>query len=173
MSGRVEDCRLLLQPTRARVYQVLESSPMGLTEIARQTSQPKSTLLHHLQKLIAGGLVELQPGSNPPRYRRANNGGALLAKATRVLHSVPARELMQHVLRRPGQHLGEAASALGAPRSRYWRVMPHLEAAGLIRVTVREKARLLFPTQLVVPALRTMSHRKWAGIRARRTRRAS
>lgn len=139
--------------------------------MARGLEQRTSSVLWHLKKLERAGLVERESSVQATRYRRARGTDSSLAEAAWVLHSVPARELMQHILRHPGQHLGEAALAIGAPRSRYWRVIKRMEAAGLVRVKLRVKARLLYPTALAKPALRATTRREWAGVKAQRTRR--
>lgn len=171
VSGRIDREQLLLQPTRARIYQELGPSPLNASSLARALNQTSSSITWHLRKLEAAGLVERLKDANAPLFKRVSGGDAVMAEAIRVLHSVPARELMLHVMRNPGQHLGQAAAAMGAPRSRYWRSIGQLERARLILTRTRGRARLLFPAPLAAAALRAAKRRDWLELKARRTRR--
>lgn len=79
---------------------------MGLTELARALGHTNSSIMWLLKKLEDAALVERSRGLDPARYRRAKSQHASLAEASHVLHSVPARELVLHLLRHPGQRLG-------------------------------------------------------------------
>lgn len=172
MPGRLESPKLLLLPARARLYGLLSATSWrSLTDLARALGLRTSSVLWHLKKLKRAGLVEQESQAHPARYRRVRGTDSDLAEAAWVLHSVPARELMQHIIRHPGQHLAQAAQALGAPRSRYWRVIKRMETAGLVRFNLRVKAHLLYPTPLALPALRVTTPREWADVKAQRSRR--
>lgn len=172
MPGRLEVHQVLLHPVRETLFRLLE--PPGestIPELAQRVGLTPSGVRWHVHKLQQAGLVAPISEGSAARFRRIETPETALARASRVLQSVPARELMRHLIARPGQHLGEAAAALEAPRSRYWRVVRDLEAAGLVHVRIRVKARLLHPTPLAHQAMRATEHRGWTQIQARMTRR--
>lgn len=169
---RVGQADVLLHPVRGRLNRVLAESgdAMTLAQLASRLSLTNSTLLWHLLKLTSAGLAKAVAGP-PTRYVSVKGKEQVLAEAVQAMDSVPARELIDHLRSHPGRHLGEAAAAMGAPRSRYWRVVPQLERAGLLRVVLRGRQRLLHATPLAEQARRSLSGRKWRLVKARRTRR--
>lgn len=175
MARRVEVPAILLQATRARLFYTLRSSPgLRLKELGSSVNAPTSTLLWHLGKLRSAGLVSVRKTPRGPTYELAQSTETRLAEAVRILQSVPARELVLELLRRPGQHLGQAAKSIGAPRSRYWRSIGQLEVAGLVqarRPNPTQRRRVLYPTDLANAAAKTMNQREWAILRANLTRR--
>ncbi|MHB1260147.1 MAG: helix-turn-helix domain-containing protein [Thermoplasmatota archaeon] len=170
---RLEAQDLLLNKTRAGIHRQLGRGPHTLSALARSLGLTNSTVLWHLAKLESAGLVQTDRGLSAPQYRQTPQSSTSLPEATRLLHSVPARELVEYLRLHPGQHLGQAASGIGAPRTRYWRVVPTLQAARLVKVVERGRRHLLFATPLAEQALRAVSQRQWASVRKRRTRRPS
>lgn len=173
MADRTRRETLLLHPMRGRILDLFDEGPHTVARLARRLGTANSTILWHLGKLEMAGLVvrEHGTGEGAARFRPVASPESQAAQAYRVLYSVPARELMEHLLRHPGQHLGEAAAAIGAPRSRYWRAIGSMEQAGLLRSRLRVKARLLYPTPLARNVFRLTGAREWARLRAMRTRR--
>ena len=169
-SRRLETHELLINETRARIHRQLANGPQTLTALARSLGLTNSTVLWHLGKLVPAGLVLVDRAQRAPLYH-APRMGTSLPEAIRVVHSVPARELIEHLVAHPGQHLGQAAAAMGAPRARYWRVVPVLQRMRLVKVATQGRRHLLVATPLAEQALRALPGRRWAAIKKRRTRR--
>lgn len=159
-SRRLEAHELLINETRARIHRQLALRPQTLTALARAVRLANSTVLWHLGKLIRAGLVHVDRDHRMPLYRQAKQLGTSLPEAIRVVHSVPARELVEHLMAHPRQHLGQAAAALGAPRARYWRVVPELQRLRLVKVVPKGRRHLLMVTPLAEQALRALPTRK-------------
>lgn len=170
-SRRIEAHELLINETRARIHRQLALGPQTLTALARGVGLTNSTVLWHLGKLLPAGLVHVNRDHRAPLYCQAPQLGTSLPEAIRVVHSVPARELIEHLLAHPRQHLGQAAAAIGAPRARYWRVVPVLQRMRLVKVVPNGRKHLLVATPLAEQALRALPGRRWAAIRKLRTRR--
>jgi DNA-binding transcriptional ArsR family regulator len=167
---RLEAHELLINETRARIHRQLAIGPQTLTALARSLGLTNSTVLWHLGKLITAGLVHVDRDQRAPLYH-APQLGTSLPEAIRVVHSIPARELIEHLVAHPRQHLGQAAAAMGAPRARSWRVVPDLQRMRLVKVTTQGRKHLLVATPLAEQALRALPGRRWAAIKKRRTRR--
>lgn len=153
MVRRTKPLGLLESPLRRKLYAVLrDKDGPSINDLARQMRINPSSVRWHLGKMRRAGLVTERPGDGQ-RFRVADTPEARQANAILMLTSLPTRELMAQVERTPGFHLQQLADALHAPRSRYWRVAKSLEEAGLVRVTRRHKAKLLFPTTRGLQAL--------------------
>ena len=156
MAARSEPLGLLENPLRRKLYAAIrETESPPISDLARRLRLSPSSVGWHLGKMRRGGLVA-ERNEDGRRYCIADTTEARQATAILMLTSLPTRELMAQVERSPGHHLQELADALHAPRSRYWRVANSLEEAGLVRVTMRQKAKLLYPTPRGLQALQAV-----------------
>jgi len=172
MGRRVQKADVLRHPVRARLYAALDQADQPrIAELANVVHMRPSSIRWHLGKMKAAGLL-VEDDHRGRRYRIASTPEARLATALRILQSVPARELMMQIWRTPGLHLQELADRLAAPRSRYWRVASSLELAGLVKVHLHRRAKLLFATRLAAQCIDLVSKdTAWEETRRRKTRR--
>lgn len=169
MPSPLEAHEVLLNPIRHRIYAALAQSK-SIPELAREVDATPSTIRWHVTKLVAASVAEFD--QSQALVRRRQTPSAEIALGTAVLHSIPARELLQHLLVHPWEHLGQAALHLKAPRSRYWRAVHAMEDAGLLSVRIRVKARLLAPSALALEIVRKLPLKRLDREQAGRQRRA-
>lgn len=153
MGRRIEPRTVLQHPARLRIYAALATGKPPIAELARSARLKPSSVRWHLDKMKAAGLVTQANGSRQV-YRPADADATRLAVALTVLSSRTARDFLAEVIAHPGLHLGALAEQAGTTRSRYWRVAPRLERAGLVAIARRRRAKLLLPTPLGFRALR-------------------
>jgi diguanylate cyclase (GGDEF)-like protein/PAS domain S-box-containing protein len=66
-------CRLVAQPMGAAVLAVLIDHPATIDDIALELTRTVGTVRRHIQRLLAGGLVELVEATAPRYYRATPN----------------------------------------------------------------------------------------------------
>jgi len=170
MQGEAERRLIFLSLARRRIHNELKANP-GLTarELSRRLRLPPAKVESHLGLMMEAHAVERGTG-NPVTYT-ALPAAPSLELANLLLRSLPARELVKHIVEHPGQHLGQAAKELGAPRSRYWRVVDVLVENGLLRRQRNVRQRLLFPTALARLAADSLREEDLALMIQRKSRR--
>lgn len=156
MTDGKEGHRLIfLSLARRRIHAELRANPrLDSQELSHRLRLPPAKVRAHLELMREAHAVEVHPGT--PRTFSALPAAPSLELAHLLLTSLPARELVQYLVDHPGQHLGQAAKALDAPRSRYWRVVEVLVENGLLRRQRNVRQRLLFPTPLSRKAVESL-----------------
>jgi len=56
---RVEDLRLLANPTKLRIFEALRDAPSSPLQLARRFGQKPTALYHHFARLEKAGLIEV------------------------------------------------------------------------------------------------------------------
>lgn len=152
MEADAEHRLIFLSLARRRIHTELKANPgLDAPELSKRLRLPPAKVRAHLELMAEALAVEASPGT--PTTYTALPATPSLELSQLLLKSLPARELVQYLVAHPGQHLGEAAKGMGAPRSRYWRVIDVLVENGLIRRQRNIRQRLLFPTALAKAAV--------------------
>lgn len=147
--SRIHGPDLLEHPLRKSLHQAIEAQPgIHLKALARTIGRPRSTVEHHVRKLVAGGLVT---------QHQLNGYGCLFAKGqvdrreqavAGALKSDAARRVLAAVVGSPGASGREVAAAAGLTPTLVSYHVHNLQKAGLLEGQRDGRALRLLPTEL-------------------------
>lgn len=111
--SRIRKPGALDHPTRAEIHQALEQEPgLSIEELGDRTGVPRSTLSHHLRKLVDVGLVDrIQVNGRACHFVRRGIGRRE-RRARAVLKSERLREIVGYVASHPDADGRDVARAL-------------------------------------------------------------
>jgi predicted transcriptional regulator len=131
--SRVTPDAALDHPARRRLCAAIEASPgIHLQELVRVTGSGRSTIEHHLDKLVDTGLVQRRVAAGYACYFPARTDRRVMAAAP-ALRSATARNILEVALAEPGITAQGIAESVGVGRSTVHHHLQRLAEAGVLR----------------------------------------
>lgn len=132
--SRVEPEELLANPTRAELVAAVEANPgIHHQELVRIARKGNGAAEHHLQKLVAGGLLSRHKSAGYTCYFRAGKVDRRVMASAHLLKSPVARAIVEAAQRQPGTSLAQVARDAGVSVPTVHYHAKRLQAAGLVR----------------------------------------
>lgn len=150
MPGRIEANELLFHPMRGRIYEVLANDgPMAVADLAHACDCSISTILWHVRKLAAAGIVARQGDGRGRVFRIVASSSARMALGLRMLGNHANRALLARAMHTPGCLVLDAddpGSAMDAAQ--------RMRAAGMLEIQDWDGNARAFPTALAQQVMR-------------------
>lgn len=132
--SRVNASDLLDDPTRALLLAAVEAEPgIHHQALVRLAGKGNGATEHHLQKLVAGGLVNRHRSEGYTCYFRAGKVDRRAMATAHLLKSPIARAVVEAATSRPGTSLAQVAREQGVSVPTVHYHAKRLQAAGLVR----------------------------------------
>lgn len=139
---RLRQDRLLKQPLRARIYQVIQEQPgIHFREIVRQVGRGSGVILHHLTVLQDGSLIRPIGSKGHVRYVACDLRDQAMATACVCLWRPGTRKILEVLAAEPDADLTTLAQKSGMGRTPTRIAVKRMRAAGL--VTIRRERRFI------------------------------
>lgn len=152
--SRIEADTALEHPVRARVAALIEAEPgIHFQGIVRQTEASRTTVEHHLRKLMEVGLIHQVVGNGLACYFPKGRFDRRLMRAAPFAKAPTTRAFLSHVVSEPGLTAGGLAGRLGLDAGTVSYHLGRLHRVGLVRVDRDGREVHLFPTDWTGPAL--------------------
>lgn len=131
--SRVQAEELLENPTRAMLVAAVEANPgIHHQELVRIARKGNGAAEHHLQKLVAGGVLARHKSAGYTCYFRAGKVDRRVMASAHLLKSPVARAIVEAAQRSPGTSLAEVARLAGVSVPTVHYHAKRLRAAGLV-----------------------------------------
>jgi hypothetical protein len=132
--SRVRTDNLLDDPTRALLLAAVEAEPgIHHQALVRLAGKGNGATEHHLQKLVAGGLLNRHRSDGYTCYFRAGKVDRRSMATAHLLKSPVARAVVEAATSRPGTSLAQVAREQGVSGPTVHYHAKRLQAAGLVR----------------------------------------
>ncbi len=129
--SRTKEDRLLEHPVRRRLVDLVEANPgIHFQELVRGAEAGNGTVVHHLRKLVAAGLLVEKRGQAYTCYFPP--GRSVPVAAVEATKSAGAQQVLEAIRNRPGVSGKEIAAALGVGAPTVHHHTQRLLASGLV-----------------------------------------
>jgi DNA-binding MarR family transcriptional regulator len=131
--SRIDDDKLLDHPARRRIHDAIASEPgIHFQALVRKTGLVRGNVEHHLNKLVAGGLVITRKAPGYTCHFLKGSVDRHVADAAPALRSEGSRAVLQAIAANPGATGRDIAASLGIAPSTVSYHLRRLEEAGLV-----------------------------------------
>lgn len=151
---RLKHAEIVHHPTRARLLEIVQEEPgVHLMALTRRTGLAKTTVLHHIRKLLHAGAIHANRDHGFTCYYPARQMDYKVMAALPLLKSDAARGILEYTVARPGISLSDVATHAGVKVSTANYHVQRLKACGLVDVERNGRAVALRVSSLGREAL--------------------
>ncbi|MCA1812757.1 MAG: winged helix-turn-helix transcriptional regulator [Halobacteriales archaeon] len=155
--SRLDAQSLLDHPTRRELLRIIGAEPgVNISDLHGRLAMGWGSLLYHLQRLEAQGLVQSHRWGRSRRYFLNERSVSVRAAAIRALKAQNARALAEEIAQSPGATQEQLATTLGVSKSVVSKYAQRLEEVSLVERQVGRNCLRLFPKDELRELLHTL-----------------
>lgn len=157
LASRIDAEALLDHPTRRELLRIIGEEPgVNISDLHARLAMGWGSLLYHLQRLEAQGLVQSHRWGRSRRYFLNERSVSVRAAAIRALKAQNARVLAEQIAAMPGATQEQLALTMGVSKSVVSKYAQRLEEVSLVERQVGRNCLRLYPKDSLRELLHTM-----------------